>query len=160
MSALLVFYGLLGLAAHVAEPPAVSPTHDAAEHTHLEVPTSDEVVAADTVPAPWGRLADCESGEWDADGNPIPGTARWDYGRPGGFTHEGFEQYHGGLNWSGATWSWLAPEVLGDGYPTHAYDATREQEIAVAERLVELERQSGRGGYWPWPVCSRKVGLR
>ena len=86
MSALLVFYGLLALAAHVAEPPAVSPTHEVAEveapveHTHPEVPTSDEVVAADipppadTVPAPWGRLADCESGEWDADGNPIPGT--------------------------------------------------------------------------------------
>ena len=156
MTALLVFYGLLGLAAHVAEPPAVSPTHEVeapVEHTHLEVPTSDEVVAAD-VEQHWLDLADCESGEWDADGNPIPGTARWGYGRPGGFTHEGFGQYHGGFNFHPDTWEWVASDLgLLGGYP-HAYDAPPAVQVEVAAEV------QARQGWEAWPVCSVRVGLR
>jgi hypothetical protein len=148
MSALLIFYGLLGLAAHVAEPPAVSPTHDAAE---VEAPAEHTHPA---VPAPWGRLADCESGSWDADGHPIPGTARWDYGRPGGFTHEGFAQFHGGLNFHPDTWTWGA-EALGhaDRFP-HAYQAPPHVQIEVGGWV------QARQGWGAWPVCSEKLGLR
>ena len=141
MSALLVFYGLLGLAAHVAEPPAVSPTYDAAEHTHLEVPTSDEVVAADTVPAPWGRLADCESGEWDADGNPIPGTRDWTY-------DDGL--FRGGPNFLHSTYA----AYRGPDMPEYADDASRWQQVEVAERVLADQ------GWRAWPVCSQMLNLR
>ena len=141
MSALLVFYGLVALAGHVAEPPAVSPTHDAAEHTHLEVPTSGQVVAADTVPAPWGRLVDCESGEWDADGNPIPGTRDWTY-------DDGL--FRGGPNFLHSTYA----AYRGPDMPEYADDASRWQQVEVAERVLADQ------GWRAWPTCSRMLGLR
>jgi cell wall-associated NlpC family hydrolase len=71
----------------------------------------------------WDRVADCESG-----GN-------WAINTGNG--------YHGGLQFSSATWS-----AYGGGeYAPEAQKATQEQQIAVAERV--LARQ-GRGA---WPVC-------
>ncbi len=139
MIALLVLYGLAALAGHVAEPPEVSPRH--------------ESVVAD-IPDVWTALADCESGSWDADGQPISGTARWDYGRPGGFVHDGFERYEGGLNFDPDTWTWGAG-ALGhaDAYP-HAYQAPPHVQVEVGEWVRERQTWAA------WPVCSRKVGLR
>ncbi len=141
MTALLVFYGLTALAGHVAEPLAVSPAHEAAP-------------AEQAIGAHWLELADCESGSWDADGQPIPGTARWDYGRPGGFVHDGFERYEGGLNFDPDTWTWGAG-ALGhaDAYP-HAYQAPPHVQVEVGEWVQE------RQGWGAWPVCSRMIGLR
>lgn len=96
----------------------------------------------------WDRLADCESGEWDARGAPIPGTARWDYGL--GFAHEGYEQFEGGVNFHADTWDAYRDPAM----PDHAGRATRDQQIAVAERVLAEQ------GWQAWPVCSQKMGLR
>jgi resuscitation-promoting factor RpfA len=80
------------------------------------------VAAPDTE---WDRVASCESG-----GN-------WGINTGNG--------YHGGLQFSQGTWS-----AHGGGeYATSANQATRDQQIAVAERVLATQ---GRGA---WPVCGR-----
>ncbi|GAA4875648.1 transglycosylase family protein [Pseudonocardia benzenivorans] len=78
----------------------------------------------------WDRLAQCESsGRWDID------------------TGNG---YHGGLQFDAATWKAYG----GDAYAPSADRATREQQIAVAEKV-----RDDRDGYSAWPACSTKLGL-
>lgn len=89
----------------------------------------------------WDELADCESGDWDADRNPIAGTARWDDSRGG---------YEGGVHFAPSTWDGYRP----DGFPDAAYDATRDQQIVVAELVLDDQ------GPGAWPTCSYKVGMR
>jgi hypothetical protein len=73
----------------------------------------------------WDRVAACESG-----GN-------WGINTGNG--------YHGGLQFSQGTWS-----AHGGGeFATSANQATRDQQIAVAERVLATQ---GRGA---WPVCGR-----
>jgi hypothetical protein len=73
----------------------------------------------------WDRVASCESG-----GN-------WGINTGNG--------YHGGLQFSQGTWA-----AHGGGeYATSANQATRDQQIAVAERVLASQ---GRGA---WPVCGR-----
>lgn len=100
----------------------------------------------------WDRLADCESGNWvDGGASFEEGSARWYWARPGTEVPPwGTTIHHGGLQFHPGTWDAFKL----DGYPARAYDATREQQIAVAE--IVLERQ----GWEAWPVCSRKIGLR
>jgi hypothetical protein len=77
----------------------------------------------------WDRLAQCESG-----GN-------WSYDGPSGFD--------GGLQFHPGTWSaYRLP-----GYPAFAYQASREQQIAVAERVLASQ------GWGAWPACSAALGL-
>lgn len=93
------------------------------------------------VVTPFDRLADCESGQWDRHGHPIEGTRDWAY-------DDG--HYQGGLNFHPDTWDWLRPPA----YPDSAADASRLQELHVANRVLAVQ------GWQAWPVCSRKVGLR
>jgi resuscitation-promoting factor RpfA len=73
----------------------------------------------------WDRVASCESG-----GN-------WGINTGNG--------YHGGLQFSQGTWA-----AHGGGeYATSANQATRDQQIAIAERVLASQ---GRGA---WPVCGR-----
>jgi hypothetical protein len=97
----------------------------------------------------WDRLADCESGDWvDGGASFVEGSARWDYGID--FAHEGYEQFQGGLNFEAGTWdAFRDPDM-----PDHAGNATREQEIVVAERVLAEQ------GWGAWPRCSEMVGLR
>jgi len=77
----------------------------------------------------WDKIAQCEStGNWAAN------------------TGNGFE---GGLQFTNSTW--LA--YGGGAYAPHAYQASREQQIAVAEKV-----QAGQG-WGAWPVCSKKAGV-
>lgn len=92
----------------------------------------------------WDRLADCESGRWDRRGRPIPGTARWD----DGISRRSF--YEGGLHFHPQTWERFRDPDM----PAHAGAATREQQIRVAERVLDAQ------GWRAWPVCSRKLRLR
>jgi hypothetical protein len=87
----------------------------------------------------WDAVADCESGDWDADGNVIAGTARWDDRRDG---------YEGGVHWLHSTWI----RAGGGRFAVHANDATREEQIEVANDWL------ARTSWSQWPVCSRKVG--
>ncbi len=89
------------------------------------------VLAGDSV---WDELARCEAG------------GRWDAVR----TIGGRVAYAGGLQFAPRTWQAFKPA----GFPAVASDATREQQIQVAERVL------ARQGWGAWPSCSRRLGLR
>ncbi len=78
----------------------------------------------------WDRLAQCESnGDWSAA------------------TGNG---YYGGLQFHPDTWA----NHGGHEYASSAHQATRAQQIAVAERVRASQ------GWAAWPSCSRQLGLR
>ncbi|MCI2416506.1 LysM peptidoglycan-binding domain-containing protein [Saccharopolyspora sp. K220] len=77
----------------------------------------------------WDAVAKCESG-----GN-------WQISTGNG--------YYGGLQFSQSTWSAYG----GTDYASNAAKASREQQIAVAERVLQAQ------GPGAWPVCSKKAGL-
>lgn len=109
----------------------------------------DEIVAAAAeapapapAPAPqngwsldWDRLAQCES------------HGEWDYGPHSGWGNGLFE---GGLQFDPDTWDAYKPA----GYPEAAYQATKAQQILVAERVLAEQ------GLGAWPACTRKLGWR
>jgi hypothetical protein len=75
----------------------------------------------------WDRLARCESsGNWGAN------------------TGNGFS---GGLQFTPSTWR-------AHGGTGAAHNASRAQQIAVAERVLKSQ------GWGAWPACSSKLGLR
>ncbi|MFD3704170.1 transglycosylase family protein [Nocardia sp. NPDC058658] len=77
----------------------------------------------------WDRLAQCEAG-----GN-------WGINTGNG--------YQGGLQFSPSTWA-----AHGGGeYAASAHNATREQQIVVAEKVLASQ------GWGAWPSCSSKLGL-
>ncbi|MBZ8176338.1 DUF3235 domain-containing protein [Corynebacterium poyangense] len=77
----------------------------------------------------WDRLAQCESG-----GN-------WHINTGNG--------YSGGLQFSPSTWT-----AHGGGeFAPQAHQATREQQIVVAERVLASQ------GWGAWPACSASLGL-
>ena len=90
------------------------------------------IMAPNAAAAPdsdWDRLAQCESG-----GN-------WAINTGNG--------YHGGLQFSAQTW-----QAFGGGeFAPTANQATREQQIAVAERTLAQQ------GWGAWPACSASLGL-
>jgi hypothetical protein len=55
--------------------------------------------------------------------------------------------YSGGLQFSPGTWA-------ANGGTGNAADASREQQIAVAQNV------QARQGWGAWPACSAKLGLR
>jgi hypothetical protein len=78
----------------------------------------------------WDRLAECESGgDWSAN------------------TGNG---HSGGLQWLHDTWV----RAGGLAHAPTAWQATREQEIVVAEAWL------ARTSWAQWPACSRRLGLR
>lgn len=112
----------------------------AAEEAHRRWHEEQDRIAAEkaaAVPAGsvWDRLAACES------------QGEWDYGPHSGWGSGIFE---GGLQFHPRTWD--AYKL--DGYPSAAYEATREMQIAVAELVLADQ------GWGAWPACSRKLGLR
>lgn len=77
----------------------------------------------------WDRLAKCEAG-----------------GNWGTNTGNGFQ---GGLQFTQSTW-----RAHGGGqYAPNAHQASREQQIAVAEKVLASQ------GWGAWPSCSSKLGL-
>jgi len=85
------------------------------------------VAHADT--SVWDRVATCES------------TNNWSINTGNGFS--------GGLQFTQSTWAAYG----GTQYAPQAYQASREQQIAVAERVLAGQ------GPGAWPVCSIKAGL-
>jgi LysM repeat protein len=78
----------------------------------------------------WDRIAACESG-----GN-------WHINTGNG--------YYGGLQFSASTWLGYG----GGSYASRADLATREQQIAIAQKVQASQ------GWNAWPVCSYKAGAR
>lgn len=77
----------------------------------------------------WKRLAQCESGQ------------RWHINTGNG--------YYGGLQFSYETWHGYG----GGDFAEYPHEATREEQIIVAERLHAAR------GFQPWPACRIKLGL-
>jgi murein DD-endopeptidase MepM/ murein hydrolase activator NlpD len=80
--------------------------------------------------APWDLVANCESrGKWNED------------------TGNGF---FGGLQFEPGTWRAFG----GEAFARSAHQATREQQIVVAQRVLASQ------GWLAWPACSAKLGFR
>jgi resuscitation-promoting factor RpfA len=78
----------------------------------------------------WDRIAACESGgDWSIN------------------TGNG---YSGGVQFSHSTWRAYG----GEEFAPLAYQASREEQIVVAERVLDD------AGWGAWPTCSRQLGLR
>ena len=135
-SALVDRTGLTGgtaspAAESVAPAGADTPTTVPMEATLVTIPTAVPRTPAVTFngSSVWDTLAKCESsGNWAAN------------------TGNG---YYGGLQFSVATWNGYG----GAEFAAHPHQATREQQIVVAERLRAAR------GYQPWPACRVKLGL-
>ncbi len=85
-------------------------------------------IAAPANAADWDALAQCESsGNWNSN------------------TGNGFS---GGLQFTPSTWSAYG----GSEYASNAKDATREQQIQVAEKVLASQ------GSGAWPGCTAKTG--
>lgn len=80
-------------------------------------------------PSTWDKVAECESsGNWNTS------------------TGNGFS---GGLQFTPSTWK----SYGGTQYASQAKDASREQQIAVAERILQGQGPNA------WPNCGKKAGL-
>lgn len=96
----------------------------------VAAPLSSTLTSADAATGKtWDRLASCESG-----GN-------WHINTGNG--------YYGGLQFSSGTWI-----AYGGGkYAARADLASREQQIAIAEKVLKGS------GWGAWPACSSRLGL-
>lgn len=91
-------------------------------------PESPEPDIGDT--SVWDALAECESGgDWSIN------------------TGNG---YYGGLQFSYDTWHAYG----GGAYADYPHEASREQQIAIAEKVRDAT-----GGYGSWPACAAELGL-
>jgi resuscitation-promoting factor RpfA len=77
----------------------------------------------------WDKLAQCES------------TGNWAINTGNGFS--------GGLQFTPSTWRAFG----GAAFAPAAHQATREQQIVVAEKVLQGQ------GWGAWPSCSKKMGL-
>ncbi len=117
------------LSARVAASPPAAPMEATlvAVAQPAAAPTARTVIHAGS--SVWDDLARCESG-----GN-------WAISTGNG--------YYGGLQFSHATWHGTG----GGEFAEFPHQATREEQIVVAERLRAAR------GYAPWPACRAKLGL-
>jgi resuscitation-promoting factor RpfB len=111
---------------HVAPAPAPTPAPTSASASAAPAPTASNYASGSTV---WDAIAQCESG-----GN-------WAINTGNG--------YYGGLQFNSSTW--LA--YGGGAYAPTANLASREEQIAVAERVQAAQ------GWGAWPVCSVQAGV-
>ncbi len=119
--------------ADAAEDASDEAPEEAPEHAHDEAPeatpTPDEATAPRS--AVWDDLAACESnGNWSIN------------------TGNG---YYGGLQFNLDSWVWAG----GEQYASYPHEAGRGEQIAIAERLLEIHP----AGWGAWPACSRQLGL-
>jgi Transglycosylase-like domain len=122
-------------AARAAERKKLEDARKAQKKKQASVVTSNKKTASRPAPVAakgsvWDRLAKCESG------------GRWNY--------NGSSGYDGGLQFLPSTWRSYKPS----GYPSYAWQASREQQIVVAEKVLSD------AGWGAWPACARKLGLR
>ncbi|GAA4986035.1 transglycosylase family protein [Kitasatospora paranensis] len=96
------------------------------------LPVAGLVTATTASAAPvstWDKVAQCES------------TGNWAVNSGNGF--------YGGLQFTAKTWGAFG----GHAYAANAHQATKAQQIAVAEKVLAAQ------GPGAWPVCSVKAGL-
>lgn len=123
-----MYTAMANVAAALAELPA--PTPIAAPAPVRQVQSRPAVVVDPSDPGVWDALAQCETGgNWATDS--VPGFA-------------------GGLGFANGTWA----SNGGTDYADSAADASREQQIEIAQRVLEGS------GWGAWPGCSSLLGLR
>ena len=113
-----------------APPPDVVPATSPEPEPIVEAPEPAPAMSVN-----WDVLAECES------------HGEWDYGPHSGWGSGIFE---GGLQFHPNTWDGYKPA----GYPEAAYQASRAQQIVVAEKVLAEQ------GLGAWPACTRKLGWR
>ena len=97
------------------------------------------LVAAPLIAAPTAGAADASG--WDAVAACESG-GDWSINTGNGFS--------GGLQFTPSTWAAFG----GTEYAPEAWQASREQQIAVAEKVQAAQ------GWGAWPACTSKLGLR
>ena len=107
-----------------------APAASAPATTTARAATSTTAAPAVAGGSVWDSIAQCESG-----GN-------WAINTGNG--------YQGGLQFSPSTWAGYG----GTEYAATADQATREQQIAVAERVQAAQ------GWGAWPACTARLGIR
>ena len=118
---------------HRATPPRRRTARRAATGVSVAAALAAPLATAGTANAAtdstWNQLAQCESGgDWQIN------------------TGNG---YYGGLQFSDSTWDAFG----GERYASTADQATREQQIAIAEKVLDAQ------GWGAWPACSSELGL-
>ena len=96
-------------------------------HQRAQAPAPQRSSGGGTV---WDRIAQCESGQ------------NWSINTGNG--------YSGGLQFLHSSWRAYG----GQQFAPLAYQASREQQIVVAERILADV------GWRAWPACTRRLGLR
>ncbi len=107
-----------------------APAASALATTTARAATSTTAAPAVAGGSVWDSIAQCESG-----GNWATNTGNG---------------YQGGLQFSPSTWAGYG----GTEYAATADQATREQQIAVAERVQAAQ------GWGAWPACTARLGIR
>lgn len=105
-------------------------TVQTAAHSHPEPVEPEPAMSIN-----WDVLAECES------------NGEWGYGP---HSNWGSGIFEGGLQFHPDTWDAFKPA----GYPEAAYQASRGQQILVAEKVLDAQ------GLRAWPACTRKLGWR
>lgn len=121
--------GSENLAGEASQSPPAAPMEATLVGVATAAPPRSAPAVADGMATVWDDLARCESG-----GN-------WAINSGNG--------YYGGLQFSHETWHGNGGGEFAD-YP---HEATREEQIVVAERLRAVR------GYAPWPACRAELGL-
>jgi resuscitation-promoting factor RpfB len=114
--------------------PPTTTTTQPVTTTTVKPTTTTTTAEVDTIQisgSVWDMLAECETG--------------------GNWSHPPVSiGYSGGLMFHHKTWT-----AMGGGkYASQAYLASRQQQIAIAEKLL-----ADAGNFSPWPGCRRKLGL-
>lgn len=143
----------------IADPNIINPGQQ------LRIPAADEQLADRPLPAPVVPVAAPVVYQQQARPNvvvsgntgaaaPAAGTGVWDQlamcEAGGNWSINTGNGYSGGLQFAPGTWTGSG----GGAYAPTANQATREQQIAVAENI-----RAQSGGYSAWPACSAKLGL-
>jgi LysM repeat protein len=142
----------------IAHPDVITPG------MQLRIPAPEEQVAARPLPTPPPPQAATSSGDGasssssgSSSSSPAPATTSgggvWDrlaMCESSGNWSSSVGTYDGGLQFHPSTW-----KAYGGGqYAPTASQASREEQIAVAQRVLAGQ------GWGAWPACSSKLGLR
>ena len=137
----------------IADPNFINPGQQ------LRIPSADEQLTERALPTPAPAVAPVAYQAQPHGGNtgaaaPATGSGVWDQlaacEAGGNWSINTGNGYSGGLQFAPGTWTGNG----GGAYAPTAAQATREQQIAVAENI------RAKSGFNPWPACADKLGLR
>ena len=118
----------------------------------LRIPSKDDVAQRRPLPSGYGQVVVYSTGS--TSGSSTSSGSVWDSlaacESGGDWSTNTGNGYFGGLQFLSGTWA----RYGGYAFAASADRATREEQIAIAERVLASE------GWSAWPNCSAKLGLR